>query len=408
VTVDDLIKGVNIALNVAAVDTCAAADFNQDLQVTVDELVRAVTNALDGCPATAITAGIVFSGENNRLHAYYPGPGFQRETVIPSDADAPGVGRDINGQICFTRGPQGQLRLIAGEDTNQGSSHVGAGWGLIELSGAFPNFTYNELKHLQPHYQPGEEAENYGCGFLSDGRLITSDVGNQASGEGTGQLTVWFTPLDAPTSKFCKLDIAIATAGQVAIDAQGRIYVSSARSTQSGRAGVYRYSGELPTDNTAAGGCGRVDGTGDPLVDEGRVTKELFIPGDGNVQTPGGMVLIPGGGFYVASVLNGVIGQYDADGKFVRRVLSPVPGGGLPTPTGNPFGLGLASDGTLYFADIGLTISGGNIGPGDGLGKVRRIRFVDGQPQPPEVMDVNLDFPDGIGVLEGTAASLLP
>ncbi|MEO8604316.1 MAG: hypothetical protein ABI629_17210 [bacterium] len=407
VTVDELVRSVNIALGEATIDICTAIDGNGDQSVTMDELVRGVSAAIDGCPVTAVTAGIVFSGEDNRLHAYDPGPGFQRETVIPSNADQPATGRDINGQICFTRGPEGQLRFIAGEDTDQGQSHLGAGWGLIELAGSFPNFTYNELKHLQPRYQAGEEAENYGCGFLSDGRLLTSDVGNQASGVGTGQLILWFPPLDGASVKFCKLATTISTAGQIAIDEQDRIYVSSARSTQTGVAGVYRFSGDLPTSDTADGGCGLIDAVGDPLVSEGRVTKEVFIAGDGHVGTPGGLVIIPDGGFYVASVLNGVIAEYDSEGKFKRRILSPPPGGGLPTPTGNPFGLGLASDGTLYFADIGLTLSSGGIGPGQDLGKVRRIRFVDSQPQPPEIMDVNLNFPDGIGILEGTAADLI-
>ena len=40
----------------------------------------------------------------------------------------------------------------------------------------------------------------------------------------------------------------------------------------------------------------------------------------------------------------------------------------------------------------------GNIGPGRGTGTVRRIRFDDGVPQPPETMDSGLAFPDGIGI----------
>ena len=34
----------------------------------------------------------------------------------------------------------------------------------------------------------------------------------------------------------------------------------------------------------------------------------------------------------------------------------------------------------------------------DRTGSVRRIRFVDGAPQPPETMADGLAFPDGIGV----------
>ncbi|HSQ00212.1 MAG TPA: hypothetical protein VL049_23570 [Candidatus Dormibacteraeota bacterium] len=404
VTVGELVTGVNIALGSAMVGACAALDANGDGQVQMDELIRAVSYLLDGCPVTATTAGIVFGAENNRLFAYQGAPGFPRQVVIPSDADAPGQGRDVNGQICFAHGPLGQVRFIAGEDTNQGPLHSTAGWGLFELGGAFPNFTWQEINHLQPTYQPvpqgGDEPENYGCGFLSDGRLLTTDVGSQASGEGTGQLVIWFPPLDGGNAHYCKLDVGIATAQQIAVDDQDRVYVASARTTGASPAGIWRYTGPFPTSDAATDGCGRVDPTGAPLVSDGRITKERFIPSDGNIQTPGGVVLIPGGGFYVASVVNGFIGEYDADGKFVRQVLKP-PHPGIPAETGNPIGLGLASDGTLYFADIGLQLyPGGGIGPGDNLGTVRRLRFVDGVPQLPEIMNSGLNFPDGIGILE--------
>ena len=404
VTVGELVGAVNIALGNAAADTCEAVDANGDLEVSIDEIVRAVSYLLEGCPVTATTAGIAFGAENNRLFAYQGAPGFPHQIVIPSDNDAPGEGRDINGQICFTRGPEGQTRFIAGEDTNQGPLHSTAGWGLFELSGAFPNFTWEQIGKIQPTYQPvpqgGDEPENYGCGFLSDGRLVTTDVGSQAAGAGTGQLVIYFPPLYPDNPKYCKLDIGIATAQQIAVDAQDHVYVASSRTTIPSPAGIWRYTGPFPTSDTEEGGCGRVDGTGAPLVSEGRITKERFIPSDGNVQTPGGVVLIPGGGFYVASVINGVIAEYDADGKFVRRVMSP-PRPGIPSETGNPIGLGLASDGTLYFSDIGLQLyPGGGIGPGGGLGTVRRLRFVDGVPQAPEIMNQGLNFPDGMGVLE--------
>jgi hypothetical protein len=51
VTVDELIKGVNIALGVAAVEDCSAFDTSDDGSVTIDELIAAVNNALTGCPA---------------------------------------------------------------------------------------------------------------------------------------------------------------------------------------------------------------------------------------------------------------------------------------------------------------------------------------------------------------------
>jgi YVTN family beta-propeller protein len=50
VTVDELVKGVNIALGTATLDQCPAFDCNANQHVTVDCLVKAVNAALTGCP----------------------------------------------------------------------------------------------------------------------------------------------------------------------------------------------------------------------------------------------------------------------------------------------------------------------------------------------------------------------
>ena len=49
VTVDEIIKGVNIALGSLPPSACAAADANGDREVTVNELVKSVNAALGGC-----------------------------------------------------------------------------------------------------------------------------------------------------------------------------------------------------------------------------------------------------------------------------------------------------------------------------------------------------------------------
>jgi hypothetical protein len=49
-----LIKGVNIALGSAAVDTCPELDTTGDGTVTVNELIAAVTRALGGCPSSSL------------------------------------------------------------------------------------------------------------------------------------------------------------------------------------------------------------------------------------------------------------------------------------------------------------------------------------------------------------------
>jgi hypothetical protein len=347
---------------------------------------------------------IVFNGEGNNLNAYEGAPPFEKQTVIRNHDDDPD-GLDINAQICFfPKGgpdgpPAGQAWFVAGEDTNQPDPP--AGWGIFRLRGKrVGKLRATQIGKLTPTYQDASDSpENYGCGFLSDGRVVTTDIGNQAAGDPNGQLIVWFPPFDSRDVRYCKLDVAIGTPGQIYVDDEDRVYVASARGD---RSGVIRYTGPFPTSDDAEGGCGGTDATGAPLADS--VSSEVFIPGGENdLLFPNAIVAKPdGGGFYVDSVINGVINEYDEDGAFVRTVLSPPTGeviGEQTYSTGTPLGLGVDSEGTLYYADIGITISADGIGPGP-EGSLRRIRFVDGEPQPPEVMGEGLAFPDGIGVLE--------
>jgi hypothetical protein len=51
VTVDEIVKGVDIALGAAPLDTCAQFDADRSGTVVITELVKAVNNALHGCTA---------------------------------------------------------------------------------------------------------------------------------------------------------------------------------------------------------------------------------------------------------------------------------------------------------------------------------------------------------------------
>ncbi|MCX8071615.1 MAG: hypothetical protein N3C12_04075 [Candidatus Binatia bacterium] len=336
---------------------------------------------------------IVFAPEGNRLRAYAPLRG-EKQVVIPSHADSPVSGRDINGQVCFL--PDGSGRFVAGEDTNQ--PNPPPGWGLFQVTGQrVGELRATQITRYVPTYQPSADSpENYGCGFLRDGRLLTTDIGNEADGPPTGQLIVWFPPLDRQNPSYCKIDVAIGTAGGIFVDANDRIFVASARE----QPGIYLYEGPFPTSADSAGGCGNRDVTGAPLATT--VRKRLFIPADGHIRTPNAVVGTPRGTFLVSSVLNGVIAEYDGEGRFVRRILSPQSGESLPFPsTGTPLGVAVDSTGVVYYADLGLTQNGLNIGPGRNLGTVRRIRFdQSGAPLPPEKLDDGLNFPDGVGVWE--------
>ena len=56
-TVDELIKGVNIALGTTSVDTCPSFDANGDGAVTINELIAAVNHALNGCANVVAATG---------------------------------------------------------------------------------------------------------------------------------------------------------------------------------------------------------------------------------------------------------------------------------------------------------------------------------------------------------------
>jgi hypothetical protein len=349
----------------------------------------------DDSGTSSPTEAVLLAPEGNRLHAYAVAAPAAAQIVIPSHADDPENGRDINGQICFEPGTN---RFISGEDTGQ--PNPPPGWGFFELSGAtVGELSARQIGKLTPTFQgePGEEgvsgsADPYGCGFLSDGRLVTTDIGNTASGPLNGQLIIWFPPLDAADPTYCKLDVEIGTSGGIYVDPQDRVYVASAR----GAPGIHRYTGPFPTSHDAAGGCGRTDSTVAPLTDETR--KELFIA----APIANGIAATNHGTFFVSNIVGGMISEYDSGGTFVRTVLQPPEGESLgenPFSTGTPLGLTADSEGTLYYADLGLVVRE-TIGPGPNTGSVRRIRFVDGEPLPPETLEAGLTFPDGLGVFE--------
>ena len=49
VTVDEIIRGVNIILGNESLDLCLSLDRNNDDEVDVSDLVQAVNDALNGC-----------------------------------------------------------------------------------------------------------------------------------------------------------------------------------------------------------------------------------------------------------------------------------------------------------------------------------------------------------------------
>jgi outer membrane protein assembly factor BamB len=350
------------------------------------------------------TGQLLYATEGNRLRRLdvdtVSHPPLRQDVLVRNATEGEagpsgGPGRDVNGMVC--RLPDG--RLVMGEDTGQPA--VRPGYGIFGPDGT-------QVGKLSPTgFRP--QPEPFGCAVDESGRLFTTEVGDPFASN--GQLILWFPPYEgypgAPgtypngdySTRYCKLAIDVGAASGIALDGAGGILVASPRA---GR--VFRFAGTLPTGPDAAGGCGRRDATGAPLVDEGRITRETFVQHP-SVGTPSGVARGPNRHWFVASVLTSAIAEFDETGAYVRTVMSPPEGPvtqtGLPASTGHPQTIAFDAQGTLYYADLDLR--GNVLNPDTGPnGTVRRIRFdAQGDPLPPEIVRQGLAFPDGVSVLPG-------
>jgi hypothetical protein len=372
----------------------------------------------------------VLSPEGNHLWAYDAGTGEHQLVVAAQNGEDPGastpngIRRDINGQICVS--PDGS-HVVTGEDTvvaatsggDGGSSHDPriAGWGYFAITGsALGEIAVEQVGKLAPEAGEGPgyagDPDNYGCGFLDEHRLFTTAIGNTLPGEeANGQLFLWFGPFDNgfrterdPDSGVqffvgevghCEVDRTLATAGGIAVDANGDVYVAANRPTEipgGDPAGVWRYSGRWPTSLAEC----------TPEYLATNITRTLVIPSVGGVPadvrapTPSAVVVSPAGTLYVSSVFSGTVAEFRKDGTWVRDLypLSPITPFTGPT-TQTPFGLAVTSDGALWIADLGIAIAQ----PAPAAGSVIRLGFAGGSPTlPAETIRDGLTFPDGLGV----------
>jgi hypothetical protein len=289
-------------------------------------------------------------------------------------------GRDVNGTICPL--PDAGGRFVAGDDTGQPEKPPG--WSVFDAEGGL--LSRLVATALTEHPEP------YGCAFDAEGRLFTTDVGDPGFLRANGQLILWFPPLvpeAGGSPRYCKIATDIATAGGVAVDGEGRVYVAAA-----GRFAIRRFSPPFPSAPDAAGGCGARDASGAPLASD--VRDEIFVRA---LATFSGLAIAPNGNLYAASVATGEIREYDLAGRLVRKLLDP-PGWLPPFATGTPQGLAVDAGGSVYFADLDLVWRFPILEAGPD-GKVWRIRFdAQGEPLPPEAIARHLEYPDGLGVAD--------
>jgi hypothetical protein len=405
---------MRIAIVVALAAAVAAACTGDD-GGRADSEGNTAKETTTSVPAATSPTPILFSPEGNNLNAFSTAAPFEMQRVNTAnhgfnDAESDPDGWDVNGQVCVFDA-DGTTYLVAGEDTGQ--PEIPAGWGVFVLTGSgIGDLRIDRVSRLVPTFQPTEDGpDTYGCGVLSDGRILTTDIGNTALGAANGQLSMFYGPYDPDPSRddeklpFCKLDNKVATGQAIAVTPDDHVFLNSPRPSDDPDAtagGVFEYPGPFPTAPEAAGGCGRTDDLGSPMADS--ITKQRVLSAGANdLGSPSGLAYAPNGHWFVASVINGVINEYDERWNFLRTVLRPPPGeelGEQSFTTGTPLGIAVDPDGNLFYADIGIVLRPGRTpGPGTRTGSIQRISFAaDGTPSPPEVLAENLQFPDGLGI----------
>ena len=346
-----------------------------------------------------LASAIVLTAQANELDAYATTRPFATQTVVPSPA-ADHNGVDVSGQICTD--PTDRQRFVAVDRTAAADGQIG--WGVFELSGrALGKLSAKETARLVPTYQhASDDPTPFGCSFLPDGRLVTTDMGNQSHGTPNGQLVEWFPPFDNDTVASCKVDVALA-APQGVLVANGAVLVAQSRN-----AGVESFPiATLPTSAHTSGGCTGRDATRAPLA-SGVVHGRLIAnPAAHGLESPAAIAAARNGDLYLSFPRTGVIAEITIDGRYVRRVLAPPAFeklGKRPFTTGTPMGLGVDPSGTLYYADPGLVVKNAKVVDGLRTGTIRRIPFLDGVPQPPEVVDSGLQSPEGLEIWVPTAS----
>ena len=91
VTIDNLVRGVNIALGLQPLSNCTAMDSDGGGSVDVGELVRAVNSALKGCPPEATPTASAAATNTGAAIATATLTAVAAETPSPTPSSTPGT-----------------------------------------------------------------------------------------------------------------------------------------------------------------------------------------------------------------------------------------------------------------------------------------------------------------------------
>ena len=139
VSIDELVLGIDVALNEATAERCSQADPNGDDVVSVDELVSAVNDALVGCPSFVGSFHSVVAleeGQSASLELATDAGGTIDGTLVITPPVPPSIGGGGAGAANVPI--SGSFDLDTGEFSIDGSYVVGDLTIPIHISGTLP------------------------------------------------------------------------------------------------------------------------------------------------------------------------------------------------------------------------------------------------------------------------------
>jgi hypothetical protein len=316
----------------------------------------------------------------------------------------PRVGRHVNGQLCFF--PKGFGRgasFVVADDTyreacvdrvppqarcsvtrRSSKLYVGTdvdGWAVFKRSGRWAK---RHIHVNEPLVEPQRQGtiDPQGCAFDARANFIGVDVGNGSTSTPNGSLLMFFPGKKKRYETYCFLDKELAAPSMPVMDDAGNLYLS-----ETARLRVLKFSPPFPTSPADCDNAEHLVTT--------PPTKTTFLGPQPDLLTPSGIARVPlSDHFYIASVLLPlpIVNEYDAAAMRVRTIVPA----GVPK---NPLGVGVGSDGTVYYAELNLD----PVTLDTRCGSVSMVQFdAGGQPLPPVTIGRHLRFPDGITVVDSS------
>jgi len=183
VTVDELIKGIGIALGTGNVDECLSIDTSGDRVVTVDEIVNGVTNGLQGCPT--------FDGEFFAAVTLDAGRSATVELDVQENGQASALVTisEASGLRALLGGGSGAVSLTV-------TGTVNLDTGVFTLSGSYTDGAVTRSVNLSGSLPLGSGAH----GSLTFQLDSTNFTGSIARGSGSTPTPTPVTAVPTPTA----------------------------------------------------------------------------------------------------------------------------------------------------------------------------------------------------------------